>query len=115
MSKNRNFNINSEIELEVLKEGLSRKIVAYNDEIMMVEVNFTSGVEFGDLHAHPDHEQITYVKSGKFKFTIGDKTQVVGAGDTLFMEKDVLHGAECLESGVLLDTFTPMRADFLEK
>lgn len=114
MVKKRNFNINSEIELEVLKEGLSRKIVAYSDEIMMVEVNFTAGVEFGDLHAHPDHEQVTYVKSGKFKFTIGDETKVVGPGDTLYMKKDIPHGAECLESGVLLDTFTPMRADFLK-
>jgi len=114
MAKNRNFNINSEVELEVLKKGLSRKIVAYSDEIMMVEVNFTAGVEFGDLHAHPDHEQVTYVKSGRFKFTIGDETKVVGPGDTLYMEKDIPHGAECLESGVLLDTFTPMRADFLK-
>ncbi|MGB6128789.1 MAG: cupin domain-containing protein [Psychrilyobacter sp.] len=111
----RNFNINSEIELEVLKEGLSRKILAYSDQIMLVEVNFTAGVEFGDLHAHQDHEQITYIKSGKFKFTIGNESRVVTAGDCVYMEKNILHGAECLESGVLLDTFTPMRKDFLEK
>jgi quercetin dioxygenase-like cupin family protein len=109
----KNFIVNKEVELEVLKEGLSRKILAYSDEIMMVEVNFTAGVAFGELHAHPDHEQVTYVKSGKFKFTIGDETKVVTAGDCVYMEKDILHGAECLESGVLLDTFTPMRKDFL--
>jgi quercetin dioxygenase-like cupin family protein len=37
----------------------------------------------------------------------------VATGDGLYMEPDVEHGCECLEAGVLLDCFTPMRADFL--
>lgn len=111
----KNYYYQDEIELEVLKDGLSRKILAHSDELMLVEVNFTAGVEFGDLHSHPDHEQVTYVKSGKFKFTIGDQSKVVTAGDSVYMEKNIPHGAECLEDGVLLDIFTPMRADFLDK
>ena len=51
--------------------------------------------------------------SGKFEFTVGDKTQIVTAGDTLYKRDGVVHGCKCLEAGVLLDIFTPMRQDFV--
>ncbi len=34
------------------------------------------------------------------------------ADDTLLKEDGVIHGCTCLESGKLLDIFTPMREDF---
>ena len=37
----------------------------------------------------------------------------VRAGDTLYKKGGVLHGCRCIERGVLLDTFTPQRTDFL--
>ncbi|MCX4169616.1 cupin domain-containing protein, partial [Enterococcus casseliflavus] len=37
----------------------------------------------GPMHNHP-HEQLTYVLSGEFEFTIGEETRVVSAGDTLY-------------------------------
>ena len=55
------------------------------------------------------------VTSGKFEFTVGGKTQVVSAGDGIYIEPDVLHGCKCLEAGLLIDCFSPMRADFLKK
>lgn len=51
--------------------------------------------------------------SGRFRFTIGDKTREVGPGDTLLKQDGVRHGCTCLEAGVLLDIFTPMREDFV--
>jgi alpha-glucosidase len=48
-----------------------------------------------------------------FEFTIGEETHVVRAGDTLYKKGGVLHGCRCIERGVLLDTFTPQRMDFL--
>lgn len=62
--------------------------------------------------SHP-HTQITYVVSGAFAFTIGDETRTVRAGDTMLKEDGVVHGCTCLEAGVLLDIFTPMREDFV--
>jgi quercetin dioxygenase-like cupin family protein len=98
-------------ELVEVDKGLSRKVGAYNDNLMVVEVHFEAGVT-APLHHHP-HEQITYVISGKFEFTVGDETYVVGAGDTLYKQPDIVHGATCLEAGMLLDVFTPHREDFL--
>ena len=63
-------------------------------------------------HRHP-HEQITYVISGKFEFTVGDDTYTVGPGDSLYKQPNIEHGATCLEAGTLLDVFTPHREDFL--
>jgi quercetin dioxygenase-like cupin family protein len=98
-------------ELETAAPGLSRRVGAYNDNLMVVEVHFEAGVT-APLHHHV-HEQITYVMSGKFEFTVGDETYIVGAGDSLYKQPNIEHGATCLEAGMLLDVFTPHRADFL--
>lgn len=97
--------------IDDLGGGLTRKIAAYNDNLMCVEVHFETGT-VADLHRHP-HEQITYVISGRFEFTVGDKTYTVGAGDSLYKQPNILHGAKCIEAGTLLDLFTPHREDFL--
>lgn len=103
--------MNDEIELIDLGEGIQRKVLAYHDNLMVVEVSFEKGA-VGALHAHP-HEQITYILEGAFEFNIGGEKKVVRAGDTTFKEPDIEHGAVCLEKGKLLDIFTPMRKDFV--
>jgi unsaturated pyranuronate lyase len=91
--------------------GLTRKVAAYNENLMCVEVHFEAGTNAA-LHSHP-HEQITYVISGRFEFTVGDETYTVSAGDSLYKQPNIIHGATCLEAGTLLDVFTPHREDFL--
>lgn len=97
--------------LETVDQGLSRKVGAYNDNLMVVEVHFETGT-VAPRHHHR-HEQITYVMSGKFEFTVGDETYIVGAGDSLYKQANIEHGAICLEAGTLLDVFTPHREDFV--
>lgn len=92
-------------------EGVTRRILAYNDSLMCVENTFERGA-VGKLHHHP-HTQITYVVSGAFEFTIGEEKRTVTAGDTLLKEDGVEHGCVCLEAGILLDIFNPMREDFI--
>jgi quercetin dioxygenase-like cupin family protein len=101
----------AESELLNVAEGLSRKVGAHNDNVMVVEVHFDKGT-VAPLHHHI-HEQITYVISGKFEFTVGDEKYIVAAGDSLYKQPDIVHGAVCLEAGMLLDVFTPHREDFL--
>lgn len=106
-----NFFPGSKNELFDAGGGLTRKVAAYNDNLMCVEVHFETGT-VAALHSHP-HEQITYVISGKFEFKVGDETYVVSAGDSLYKQPDIVHGATCLEAGMLLDVFTPHREDIL--
>ncbi|MDR9828864.1 cupin domain-containing protein [Vibrio sp. FNV 38] len=105
------FVYNEDITLENLGGGISRKVLAHKDNMMAVEVHFESGA-IGSMHSHP-HEQLTYVLSGKFEFTIGKETKFVEAGDTMYKEPNIEHGCVCLEAGVLIDNFTPMRKDFV--
>ncbi|WP_312980869.1 cupin domain-containing protein [Atlantibacter sp.] len=102
----------NETKLQDLGGGVTRRILAHNGKMMAVEVNFQEGA-VGAMHNHP-HEQLTYVLSGEFEFTIGDETRRVTAGDTLYKEPHIMHGCVCIKAGTLLDTFTPMREDFLK-
>lgn len=100
-----------DVELTQLGGGVSRKVLAYNDQMMIVEVHFEKDA-VGAAHTHP-HQQLTYVQSGCFRFTIDGKDVEVAAGDTLNFPSGILHGTVCLEPGVLLDIFHPMREDFV--
>lgn len=97
--------------LNDLGGGVSRRVLAHTPQMMTVEVCFEAG-GVGSLHTHP-HCQNTYVLSGRFRFTVDGEAVEVGPGDTLAFPPDVPHGTLCLEAGTLLDTFTPMREDFI--
>ena len=100
-----------DVALKDLGGGVSRRVLAYSDQLMIVEVNFEVG-GVGSVHTHP-HCQNTYVKSGKFRFTIDGEPVEVGPGDTIAFPSNIPHGTLCLEAGTLLDIFTPMREDFI--
>ncbi len=106
-----NFQYESEMKWENAGEGVVRQIMAYNDDLMLVKVKFETGA-VGTPHTHP-HTQATYVASGVFEFTTDGETKIVCPGDGVYMKPGVLHGCRCLETGVLIDTFSPMRKDFL--
>lgn len=106
-----NVVFHKDARLNDLGGGVSRRVLAHTDRLMIVEVNFEAGGE-GSVHTHP-HCQNTYVLSGRFRFTVDGEPVEVGPGDTLAFPSDIPHGTLCLEAGTLLDIFTPMREDFL--
>ncbi len=106
------FLFEQEKQWEDAGNGAQRQIMGYDDSIMMVKVKFGTG-DFGAPHRHP-HSQVTFVAEGKFEFTVDGKTSIVSKGDGLRMEPDVLHSCRCLEAGLLIDCFSPMRDDFLK-
>ena len=108
---NNAFVFNNDEEFEELGGGLKRKVLAYGENLMMVEVHFEQdGV--GAVHTH-SHSQITYVLSGTFEFMVNGEYRVVHHGDTVYSGPNVPHGCRCLEKGVLLDSFNPYRKDFV--
>lgn len=100
-----------EIEWLDLGSGIKRKVMAYDDQMMVVKVAFEAG-GIGAMHSHP-HTQASYVASGKFDITIDGKTKILKGGDAYFVPSDLVHGAVCLEAGELIDVFHPLREDFL--
>lgn len=105
------FVYNNDVEPREVSPGCRRKVLAYSDNLMVVELSFEAGAQ-GAMHSHP-HDQATYILSGAFSFTIGDETKTVRAGDSMHQPPDVPHGCKCLEAGMLIDIFTPKRDDFL--
>ncbi|WP_304235772.1 cupin domain-containing protein [Jiulongibacter sediminis] len=101
----------SQIPWEELGGGIKRKIMAHDEQMMIVKVAFEKG-GVGAMHSHP-HTQASYVESGVFELTIGDEVKNLKTGDAYFVPSDVEHGAVCLQDGVLIDVFTPRREDFL--
>ena len=99
------------IAWETVGEGVRRKILTYDANLMMVVVDFETG-GVGAMHNHY-HTQISYVKSGAFTITIGEEERILKAGDAYYIPPNVLHGAVCREAGMLVDVFTPMREDFI--
>lgn len=112
-TKSETFIIEKEIAWEAAGEGVVRQIMGYDDQAMLVKVKFEKGA-IGVLHNHY-HTQTTYVASGKFEFTVNNEKKVVETGDGIYIEPDAEHGCICLEAGILIDCFSPMRADFLKK
>ena len=107
------FILIDEIEWEEVDKGVKRKIMSYDDKIMMVQIHFTKGA-VGAAHKHP-HSQSSYVDSGKFEVTVGGEKQILKRGDGFYIPSDVTHGVLCLEEGILIDTFSPIREDFIKK
>jgi unsaturated pyranuronate lyase len=104
---------NSEIPWEEVDKGIKRKIMAYDNKLMVVKMQFEKG-GVGVLHQHY-HSQITHVQSGSFEVQINGEKKILAAGDAFYISPNVRHGAVCLEAGVLIDVFSPMREDFIEK
>ncbi|TDS16097.1 Cupin domain-containing protein [Sphingobacterium paludis] len=106
------FGIDQHIAWFDLGNGVQRKVMSHNDQLMVVKVRFAKGA-IGELHTHP-HIQISYVSSGKFKFSIAGDEHILREGDTCIVPANAVHGCSCLEAGELIDSFTPSRTDFLD-
>ena len=101
-----------EFEWEVAGEGIKRKIMGYDDTIMMVNVLFEKGA-IGVPHQHY-HSQVTNVAKGVFEVTIGGAIKEMKQGDCFYIPPNVVHGVVCLEDGLLIDVFSPIREDFMQ-
>lgn len=107
------FVVAKETPKEDLGGGISRQILGYGPEIMLVRVWLDKG-SVGDVHTHP-HSQTTYIESGKFEVFIDGEKRVLEAGDSTYIAPHLEHGLVCLETGALLDSFSPVREDFLSE
>ena len=105
------FNHSSEIEWEVVGDGVRRKILCYDPNMMMVKVEFETG-GIGSLHKHP-HIQMSLVEYGQFEVEVDGIKRILNAGDVFYVHSNLVHGVVCLEKGALIDMFNPMREDFV--
>jgi len=90
--------------------GAIRGHYAHLDKMTIGEVRMEANVVL-PLHAHP-HEQITYVISGRYEFTVGDKTTIMEPGMTALIPGGIVHGGKTLTACRVIDVFSPVRDDY---
>lgn len=91
--------------------GNHRAVLSERPELMLVAFRFDKGA-VGALHSHP-HTQVSYVAEGSFDVTVDGVTSHLGPGSSFIVAPDLVHGVVALTDGLLIDTFTPRRDDFL--
>jgi quercetin dioxygenase-like cupin family protein len=90
--------------------GLSRQVLAYNDQLMLVRHLMEKGW-VGARHSHL-HEQLVYIIRGHLQFTGGNTTFEARTGDSFVVPGGMEHQASALEESEVLDVFTPFREDY---
>lgn len=90
--------------------GLTRRVLACSDAMMLAEFTFEEGIEV-PKHTHP-HDQVGYVVSGRMKMTIADETLECEAGDSYHAPSGVSHSGVALVRSVVVDVFSPPREDY---
>jgi quercetin dioxygenase-like cupin family protein len=106
----------AEVVPERIAEGRTRYL-AHTEHLMVVAMDFRDGpaAEPDPPHSHP-HEQITYVASGELLFFVDGVPHRLQSGDLITVPPDVPHTIQILTGYArLVDTFTPIRAEFLKK
>lgn len=101
-----------EIELEKVTEMVSRKFVAGSRQ-MIAQFYLKKGA-LVPLHAH-ESEQMTYVLQGALKLLVDGEEVVVREGEVLVVPGFVEHQAEALDDTFVLDIFSPVRQDWLDR
>jgi quercetin dioxygenase-like cupin family protein len=99
----------------VFRDGASRTLL-HTENLMVVVIDFYNGPwdEPDPFHQHV-HEQVSYVASGEILFLCdGEKDQLLQAGDMFAVPSGKPHTIKLLsEKARLVDSFTPVREDFL--
>jgi quercetin dioxygenase-like cupin family protein len=105
------FSMKEDAKWTEVSPGNRRAVLADRPELMLVAFSFDKGA-VGALHSHP-HTQVSYVAKGAFDVTVNGETVTLSEGCSFIVSPNLVHGVVALEDGLLIDTFTPRRDDFL--
>ena len=91
--------------------GMLRQVLAHSPALTLVRHQLRKGWR-GTAHSHP-HEQLVYVIKGAIEITVNGVSHVAHTGDSFIVESNAMHQATALEESVVLDLFTPARAEYV--
>ena len=101
------------IPVERPSEGIERQMVV-GENVMICRFRFAPLLVTPE-HSHP-HEQMSIVERGRVRFFIEGEERIASPGDVLHFPPNCWHGATMMdEEVVLIDIFTPVREDFLNR
>lgn len=94
-----------------LMKGVEMRPLAFGEKTNLCEFKLTKGHRLPS-HSHP-YEQTGTLISGKLNFRIGNNWQMTHPGDAWSIPENVEHEVEILEDSNVLETFSPLRPDYL--
>jgi quercetin dioxygenase-like cupin family protein len=93
--------------------GIRRRRCALTDEMYQMEVWLEEGAEV-PLHHHTQ-TQISFVISGKIRFQRGGDIFECLPGSAVSIPGNTPHAIWAVERSYVVDTFSPVRADYLAR
>jgi quercetin dioxygenase-like cupin family protein len=96
-------------QIEMLT-GIHRRTMATTDEAMICEFFLERGASIPP-HNHMN-DQLGYIIFGRMEFTIGDEVRMLQPGDSYAVPGGVTHSARALADTLVIDAFSPPRADY---
>jgi quercetin dioxygenase-like cupin family protein len=101
---------------DTVKPGVRRRLI-HTDHLMIAVIDFDNGPwdQPDPMHNHI-HEQVTYVAEGEIIFFCeGEEDKRLMAGDMFAVPSGKQHSIQLMSATAkLVDSFTPIRQDFLK-
>jgi len=88
--------------------AIAIKALLASQDMLLMEVHREKGL-VDARHAHPDHESICYLVSGRMRVVIEDETFIAEPGDAWIHPPGVTHYHETLEDSVQIEIKSPPR------
>jgi len=92
-------------------EGIERKTLVYGDKMLLTQYRLAKGKTIPS-HKH-SQEQTGYLVSGHIVLIINGKRHDMKPGDSWNIKGNVEHSAEIVMDSSVLETFSPVREDFI--
>src|SRR5690349_3809544 len=102
----------TDVAAEQITPAISRKFIS-GDRVTVARFELKRG-GIVPMHSH-DNEQVTFVISGALKFKIENREVVVRGGEVLQIPGAVPHEVEVVEDALVVDVFSPVRQDWIDK
>jgi quercetin dioxygenase-like cupin family protein len=102
----------SDIPAEQINPSISRQFIT-GDRVTVARFELKRG-GIVPMHAH-ESEQVSLVLDGALKFRIDGREIVVRSGEVLEIPGTVPHEVEVLEDTLVVDVFSPVRQDWIDK
>ncbi|WP_457637959.1 cupin domain-containing protein [Oceanithermus sp.] len=83
------------------------------EKVMLMHAILERGATVPE-HSHPE-EQISFVLEGRLAFQIDGEVCEVAAGEAVHIPSGAAHAVRALEPSLVVDVFSPVRLDLIEK
>lgn len=102
----------SEIAQEQINASIARQYITA-DRVTIARFELKRGGVV-PRHAH-ENEQVSIVLSGALRFKIDGREETIRGGEVMQIPGNVPHEVEVLEDALVIDVFSPVRQDWIDK